>query len=694
MQLFPGRPHPLGVHYDGMGANVAVYGGQAEAVELCLFEEGSETRLELPEMHGHVWHGHLPFVEPGQQYGFRVHGPFDRAKGLLYNPNKLLLDPYARAISGRVVDDDTLLAYVPGHPDTPSGLDSAGSVPRSVIVNPYFDWGNDSPPKVPITDTVIYEVHVKGATKLHPDIPEELRGTYIGLGHPAFVEHLQRLGVTAVELLPVHEHVNEPFLVEKGLVNYWGYNSIGYFAPDQRYATGHHPTSQVQEFRRMVQALHDAGIEVILDVVYNHTGEGNHLGPTLCFKGFDNRFYRWLPDDPGVYLDFTGCGNSLNMDHPFVLQMVMDSLRYWVTEMHVDGFRFDLAVTLARENYTPDRLSAFFDLIQQDPVLDQVKLIAEPWDVGVGGYMVGNFPPGWGEWNGKYRDCVRDYWRADSGVLPELATRIAGSSDLYTLEGRTPYASINFITAHDGFTLRDLVSYDAKHNEANKEDNRDGDQRQLVVELRRRGPDRRPRRERPPGPPATELPHHLAALARDPDAARRRRVRSHPAGQQQRLLPGQRDLVVRLVGPRRGPVLVHRRAHRPAQGAPRAAPAPVPHRHGDQRRSPRPGVVPARRRADGRRRLGQRGAVDRGLLQRRRHHRAGHERRGDRRQQLLLRHQLLLGARRVHPADRLRRRLGGGRRHVLHQRGHHRAAEGWRSRARRCPDDGGAEEAN
>ena len=396
----------------------------------------------------------------------------------------------------------------------------------------------------------------------------------------------------------------------------------------------------------MVQALHDAGIEVILDVVYNHTGEGNHLGPTLCFKGFDNRFYRWLPDDPGVYLDFTGCGNSLNMDHPFVLQLVMDSLRYWVTEMHVDGFRFDLAVTLARENYTPDRLSAFFDLIQQDPVLDQVKLIAEPWDVGVGGYMVGNFPPGWGEWNGKYRDCVRDYWRADSGVLPEFATRIAGSSDLYTLEGRTPYASINFITAHDGFTLRDLVSYDAKHNEANKEDNRDGDQRQPVVELRRRGPDRRPRRERPPGPPAAQLPHHPAALARASRCCSA--ATSSAAPSRATTTPTARTARSR---GSTGRPSTRTCARSPPSSSPCARPHPVLRRRRfltgteHQRRPPRPGVVPARRRADGRRRLGQRGAVDRGLLQRRRHHRAGHERRGDRRQQLLLRHQLLLGAR-------------------------------------------------
>ena len=694
MQLFPGRPHPLGVHYDGMGANVAVYGGQAEAVELCLFEEGSETRLELPEMHGHVWHGHLPFVEPGQQYGFRVHGPFDRAKGLLYNPNKLLLDPYARAISGRVVDDDTLLAYVPGHPETPSGLDSAGSVPRSVIVNPYFDWGNDSPPKVPITDTVIYEVHVKGATKLHPDIPEELRGTYIGLGHPAFVEHLQRLGVTAVELLPVHEHVNEPFLVEKGLVNYWGYNSIGYFAPDQRYATGHHPTSQVQEFRRMVQALHDAGIEVILDVVYNHTGEGNHLGPTLCFKGFDNRFYRWLPDDPGVYLDFTGCGNSLNMDHPFVLQMVMDSLRYWVTEMHVDGFRFDLAVTLARENYTPDRLSAFFDLIQQDPVLDQVKLIAEPWDVGVGGYMVGNFPPGWGEWNGKYRDCVRDYWRADSGVLPEFATRIAGSSDLYTLEGRTPYASINFITAHDGFTLRDLVSYDAKHNEANKEDNRDGTNDNSSWNCGAEGPTDDPvvnalrARQQRNFLTTLLLSQGIPMLLGGDEFGRTQQGNNNAYCQDSEISWFDWSALDEDLCSFTAELIALRKAH------------PVLRRRRFLTGTETNGDLPdlAWFRPDGERMADADWGS--GVLS------IGAFFNGDAITERAMNGEEIVDSSfffainsywepgRVHPADRLRRRLGGGRRHVLHQRGHHRAAEGWRSRARRCPDDGGAEEAN
>jgi glycogen operon protein len=458
-----------------MGANFAVYAGEADAVEVCLFDAGGgETRLELPEMHGHVWHGYLPFIEPGQLYGYRAHGPYDPSRGLLYNPNKLLLDPYSRAITGDVVGGRALLAYDVDDRSCPSPLDSAPSMPRSVLVNPYFDWGNDHRPSVHINDSVIYEVHVKGATKLHPEIPEELRGTYLGLAHPAFIDHLQKLGITAVELLPVHQHVDEPFLVKRGLTNYWGYNTIAFFAPHQGYVAGHTTTSAVQEFRTMVKALHEAGIEVILDVVYNHTAEGNHLGPTLCFKGLDNRFYRWVPHQPGVFLDFTGTGNSFNMDHPFVLQLIMDSLRYWVTEMHVDGFRFDLAVTLAREHYRPDRLSAFFDLIQQDPVLDRVTLIAEPWDVGMGGYQVGNFPPGWSEWNGKYRDCVRDYWRASSGELPELATRLAGSSDLYSLEGRTPYASINFITAHDGFTLRDLVSYDEKHNEANKEANRDG----------------------------------------------------------------------------------------------------------------------------------------------------------------------------------------------------------------------------
>jgi isoamylase len=478
MRPWPGHAYPLGATYDGAGTNFAIFSEVAEQVELCLFDDGgAETRLALTEVDGFVWHGYLPTVEPGQRYGFRVHGPHDPGQGLRCNPNKLLIDPYAKAVDGPVDWDEAVFGYPFSDPDARSDTDSAPFVPKSVVVNPFFDWGSDRPPKTPYNETVIYEAHVKGLTIAHPDIPEPLRGTYTGLAHPVMIEHLKNLGVTAVELMPVHEFLNDHHLQEKGLANYWGYNTVAFLAPHHAYATDRtRPGNQVQEFKAMVRDLHDAGIEVILDVVYNHTAEGNDRGPTLSMRGIDNHaYYRVVEDDPRYYMDYTGTGNSLNVRNPHTLQLIMDSLRYWVTEMHVDGFRFDLASTLAREFYDVDRLSVFFDLVQQDPVISQAKLIAEPWDVGPGGYQVGNFPPLWTEWNGKYRDTVRDFWRGEPGTLGEFAARLTGSSDLYQDDGRRPFASINFVTCHDGFTLHDLVSYNDKHNEANGEDNNDGE---------------------------------------------------------------------------------------------------------------------------------------------------------------------------------------------------------------------------
>ncbi|MDS0140419.1 MULTISPECIES: glycogen debranching protein GlgX [unclassified Amycolatopsis] len=479
MQPWPGSPYPLGADYDGVGTNFALFSEVADRVDLCLFApDGTETRIRLPEVDGFVHHGYLTGIGPGQEYGFRVHGPHDPARGLRCNPAKLLLDPYAKAVTGRVDWDESVFGYRFGRPEERNDDDSAAHTVRAVVVNPYFDWANDRPPKVPYNETVVYEAHVRGLTKLHPDIPEELRGTYSGLAHPVMIEYLKTLGVTAVELMPVHQFLHDHALTERGLANYWGYNTIAYFAPHNEYAASIMPAtpgSEVHEFKAMVRTLHEAGIEVILDVVYNHTAEGNHLGPTLSMRGIDNQaYYRLVEDDPQYYMDYTGTGNSLNVRQPHTLQLIMDSLRYWVTEMHVDGFRFDLAATLAREFYDVDRLATFFDLVQQDPVVSQVKLIAEPWDVGPGGYQVGNFPPLWTEWNGAYRDTVRDFWRGEPATLGEFASRITGSSDLYQSDGRRPFASINFVTAHDGFTLNDLVSYNEKHNEANGEDGRDG----------------------------------------------------------------------------------------------------------------------------------------------------------------------------------------------------------------------------
>jgi glycogen operon protein len=476
MEVWPGTAYPLGATFDGVGTNFAVFSEVAEQVELCLFDDArNETRVALTEVDAFVWHCYLPSVQPGQRYGYRVHADYRPDVGLRSNPAKLLLDPYAKATVGDVDWDQSLFGYDFGDPDSRNDDDSRAHMMLGVVINPFFDWEGDRRLDVPYHETLIYEAHVKGLTELHPGVPEELRGTYAGLAHPAVVQHLTRLGVTAIELMPVHQFVQDSTLLDQGLRNYWGYNTLGFLAPHAEYAAAGQLGQQVQEFKSMVRSLHEAGIEVILDVVYNHTAEGNHLGPTLSFKGLDNpAYYRLVEDDPRYYMDYTGTGNSLNVRHPHSLQLIMDSLRYWVTEMHVDGFRFDLAAALAREFYDVDRLSTFFELVQQDPVVSQVKLIAEPWDVGPGGYQVGGFPPQWTEWNGKFRDTVRDFWRGEPS-LGEFASRLAGSSDLYEQSGRRPVASINFVTAHDGFTLRDLVSYDEKHNQANGEDNNDGE---------------------------------------------------------------------------------------------------------------------------------------------------------------------------------------------------------------------------
>ncbi len=475
-EVWPGRAYPLGANWDGSGTNFSIFSEAAQSVELCLFDGDTETRIPIEESDAYCWHVYLPNVGAGQRYGYRVHGPWAPEEGQRCNPAKLLIDPYARAIEGGIDWDQSCFPYVEGNPDVADDTDSGPHMPKSVVANPFFDWEGDRRPDTAMDDTVIYEVHVKGFTVQHPEVPPNQRGTYSGLAHPAAIEHLQRLGITAVELLPVHHFVHDHHLVQRGLVNYWGYNSIGYFAPHSEYSSSGARGEQVSEFKGMVKALHAAGIEVILDVVYNHTAEGNHLGPMLSFRGIDNSaYYRLVPEDNRYYFDTTGTGNSLNMRHPQTLQLIMDSLRYWVTEMHVDGFRFDLAATLARELYEVDRLSTFFDIIHQDPILSPVKLIAEPWDVGEGGYQVGNFPIQWSEWNGRYRDTVRDFWRHEPATLGEMAYRLTGSSDLYQANGRTPVASINFVTAHDGFTLADLVSYNEKHNEANGEDNADGE---------------------------------------------------------------------------------------------------------------------------------------------------------------------------------------------------------------------------
>ena len=472
--------YPLGASYDGAGVNFALYSQVAQKVELCLFDEHDvETRIEMTERNSYVWHNYIPGLQPGQRYGYRVYGPYDPMHGLRCNPNKLLLDPYAKAIEGNIDGDESLFSYWFKSPDDTSAmndLDSAAHTMKSAVINPYFDWGNDQHPYISYHDSVIYEAHVRGMTNLNMDVPPDIRGTYAGLAYPSVIEYLKKLGVTAIELMPIHQFVNDSFLQEKGLSNYWGYNTIGFFAPHNAYSSSGERGEQVNEFKSMVKAYHHAGMEVILDVVYNHTAEGNHMGPTLSFKGIDNAsYYRLVEGDQQHYFDTTGTGNSLLMRSPHALQLITDSLRYWVTEMHVDGFRFDLAATLARQFQEVDKLSAFFDIVEQDPIISRVKLIAEPWDLGSGGYQVGGFPSSWSEWNGRYRDTVRDFWRSQPSTLPEFASRLMGSSDLYQVNGRRPVASVNFITAHDGFTMNDLVSYNEKHNEANGEGNRDGE---------------------------------------------------------------------------------------------------------------------------------------------------------------------------------------------------------------------------
>jgi isoamylase len=480
MRIWPGRPYPLGATWDGAGTNFALFSEHATKVELCLFDSADARkeghRVSMPEQTDQVWHCYLPDVVPGQLYGYRVHGPYEPKEGHRFNANKVVLDPYAKAIGRDVRWDDAVFGYTIGKDDlTFDARDSAAFAPLAQVIDTAFTWGDDRPPRTPWHKTLIYEAHVKGFTMRHPGVPKELRGTYAGFGAEPVIEHLTDLGVTAVELLPIHHHLDDRHLADAGRANYWGYNTLSFFAPQLSYKVPSSPLSPVQQFKSLVRTLHAAGIEVILDVVYNHTAEGNQMGTTLSWRGIDNAsYYRLSPEDPRYYMDFTGCGNTLNMQHPKVLQLIMDSLRYWVTEMHVDGFRFDLASTLARELFEVDRLGAFFDIIHQDPVLSQVKLIAEPWDVGPGGYQVGNFPPGWAEWNGKYRDTIRRSWKGDGATMQEFANRLSGSSDLYAWSGRKPYASVNFVTCHDGFTLHDLVSYDKKHNEANGEDNRDG----------------------------------------------------------------------------------------------------------------------------------------------------------------------------------------------------------------------------
>lgn len=505
---WPGRPFPLGATWDGSGVNFALYSEHATRVELCLFDEAADRTeslcIPMKVRTDFVWHCYLPGIRPGQLYGYRVHGPYEPARGLRFNPHKIVLDPYAKGIGRDLVWSDTLFGYRIGDPAADLSFDNrdnAHCAPLAVVVNENFRWGRDRRPVTPWHKTIIYELHVKGFTMRHPGVPEPLRGTYAGLASPAAIRHLKRLGVTAVELMPVHHKVDDRHLIEQGLSNYWGYNTLSYFAPDTRLSSHHSSHETIREFKQMVKRLHRAGIEVILDVVYNHTGEGNQLGPTLSLRGIDNlSYYRTVAQTPRYYMDYTGCGNTLNMVCPRVLQLIMDSLRYWVTEMHVDGFRFDLASALARELHSVDKLGAFFDIVHQDPILSRVKLIAEPWDLGEGGYQVGNFPVLWTEWNGKYRDTVRRFWRGDGGAVSELATRLTGSSDLYEHNGRRPYASINFITAHDGFTLEDLVTYNEKHNEANGHNNEDGELHNLswnsgvegetdeaaVIELRRR----------------------------------------------------------------------------------------------------------------------------------------------------------------------------------------------------------------
>ena len=599
--IWPGTPYPLGATYDGAGTNFSLFSEVADKVELCLIaKNGTEERINLDEVDGYVWHAYLPTVTPGQRYGFRVHGPWDPAAGHRCDPSKLLLDPYGKSFHGEFDFSQALFSYDlaaasengeadPSSSAPPPMVDSLGHTMTSVVINPFFQWASDRAPRTPYHETVIYEAHVKGMTQTHPGIPEELRGTYAGLGHPAIIDHLKSLNVTAIELMPVHQFLHDHRLLDLGLRNYWGYNTFGFLAPHYQYAANRHAGGAVAEFKTMVRSFHEAGIEVILDVVYNHTAEGDHLGPTINFRGIDNAaYYRLLDGDLKLYKDFTGTGNSLNVRHPHTLQLIMDSLRYWVTEMHVDGFRFDLAATLAREFYDVDRLSAFFDLVQQDPVVSQVKLIAEPWDIGEGGYQVGNFPGLWTEWNGKYRDTVRDYWRGEPATLGEFASRLTGSSDLYEATGRRPSASINFVTCHDGFTLADLVSLQRETQRGQRRGQPRRRKPQPVVELRHRRSDRRPGDPDAAGPPDAQHHGHPDALAGNPDDHPRRRDRPHPAWQQQRLLPGFRTVVDGLVARREecGPTRLHPPGNRFAQGSSGVPAASVLRRQADpQRRS-------------------------------------------------------------------------------------------------------------
>ncbi len=678
MHIWPGAAYPLGATWDGWGSNFALFSEAAEAVELCLFDDaGAETRVELSEVDGFVWHGYLPAISPGQRYGYRVHGPHSPRHGARCAPSKLLLDPYGKAIDGDVRWDQALFDYQWTDPRRPNTTDSAPFMPKNVVINPFFDWGNDRPPHIPYHDTVIYEAHVRGLTLRHPEVPLRQRGTYAGIAHPAVIEHLKRIGVTAVELLPVHQFVPEQALPSlAGLTNYWGYNTIGFLAPAQPVLLGRAARRAGRRVpRRDGQgAAHGGHRGRLLDVVYNHTAEGDGRGPTLSFRGIDNHAYYRLDDaNPWRYIDYTGCGNSLNVRHPHSLQLIMDSLRYWVLEMHVDGFRFDLASALARELHDVDRLSTFFDLVQQDPVVSQVKLIAEPWDVGEGGYQVGNFPPLWTEWNGKYRDTIRDFWRGEPSTLPEFASRITGSSDLYETSGRRPVASINFVTCHDGFTLEDLVSYDHKHNEANGEENRDGSDDNRSWNCGVEGSGRRRRRgHRAARPAAAQLPRHAASCRRASRCCRPTTRSAAPrAQQQQRLLPGQRDLLAGLVarGLRAGPARVH-----PAGGAaPAAAPGLPPppllqgrvHRIGrghDRHHLAHPG----RRRDDRGGLAGLVRAVGRGLPQRVGDQRARPARRPGHRQEVPAAVQRGRGADHVHhPRGDPRHRLGDRHRHAL-----------------------------
>ena len=675
MRIWPGTPYPLGATWDGWGTNFTLFSEVAERVELCLFDEAddgdgtlTETRVELTEIDGFVWHGYLPGIAPGQRYGYRVHGPYDPPRGLRCDGSKLLLDPYGKAVEGDLHWDESLFDYQFANPRRRNTKDSAPHMPKNVVINPFFDWGNDRAPQIPYHETIIYEAHVRGLTLRHPEVPAAQRGTYAGLAHPAVIAHLQRLGVTAVELMPVHQFVAEQSLVARGLTNYWGYNTIGFLAPHNRYSSAGQRGEQVGEFKSMVKALHEAGIEVILDVVYNHTAEGDHMGPTLSFRGIDNAaYYRLADSERWRYLDYTGCGNSLNARHPHSLQLVMDSLRYWILEMHVDGFRFDLAAALARELHDVDRLSTFFDLVQQDPVVSQVKLIAEPWDVGEGGYQVGNFPPLWTEWNGKYRDSVRDFWRGRPSAVPDFASRLTGSSDLYATSGRRPVASINFVTCHDGFTLNDLVSYHHKHNEANGEDNRDGADDNRSWNCGAEGPTDDPAvnelraRQKRNFLVTLFLSQGVPMLLAGDEMGRTQ------AGNNNAYCQDNRDLLAGL-GPgrrRAGPAAVHRDAGRPAPRPSGVPQTPVLPRPGPGRREGRHRLAHPGRRGDDGRGLGcQLRQVARGVPQRGRDQRARPARREDHRRQVPAAVQRAQQAAHVHPArGQLRARLGGRHRY-------------------------------